>query len=524
MNSLLPLLSIFIPAIAALAGLLTPRVLRLQQAIAGLGFLASLVVACYLGVLVFTEGILVLRMGGWIPPFGIVLVADPLATLMVIITAIIALTVGLFSMADISRDFQRGLYFPLYNLLLMGVNGAFLTGDLFNLYVWFEVMLIASFVLMTLGQRREQLEGGLKYVTINLLSSMIFLGGLGLLYGKMGTLNMADVAVKIAEHPDQLLVNTSSILLLVAFSIKAGLFPFFFWLPASYHTPAPAVSALFAGLLTKVGVYALFRVFTLIFNYDQGFTHSLLLWLAILTMVTGVLGAASQFSMRKILSVHIISQIGYLILGLALMTPLALAGAIFYLIHNIVVKTNLFLVSGWVIHSAGSDDLKKIGGFYKIAPGMTFLFFISAFSLAGIPPFSGFWAKFLVVWASLEATAYWAAVAALLVGALTLYSMTKIWSYVFWKARPEEAEAQPIRKGGALRWVPIALLGVLTLAISFFGRTLYQMSDQAAQSLLTPEIYISAVLGEGEVTTASRQDSPALGSAHVSPPPREELL
>jgi multicomponent Na+:H+ antiporter subunit D len=310
---------------------------------------------------------------------------------------------------------------------------------------------------------------------------------------------MADLAIKIAEDPDRLLVNTSSILLLVAFSIKAGLFPFFFWLPASYHTPAPAVSAVFAGLLTKVGVYALIRAFTLFFTQDLDFSHTLLLWLAVFTMITGVLGAASQMTMRKILSFHIISQIGYMILGLALMTPLALAGAIFYLIHHIIVKTNLFLVGGWVTHAAGSDDLKKVGGFFKAAPWITLLFFISAFSLGGIPPLSGFWVKLLVIWAGLDSGAYIATAAALLVGALTLYSMTKIWANVFWKARPDEGKPKPYLNGGALRWIPIAALASMTLFLSFFGRPLYQMSARAADSILDPNEYISAVLGEAAI-------------------------
>ena len=499
MKELLPTLPIFIPALVALAGIFAPKRLGLQRFIAGVGMIGMLAAAVALVVAVFQEGIQAVYMGGWVPPFGIALVADPLSSMMVLITAVIGLTVGIFSMGDIERDIQRGLYFPLYHLLLMGVNGAFLTGDLFNLYVWFEVMLIASFVLITLGQKREQLEGGLKYVTINLLSSMIFLGGLGILYGKMGTLNMADLAIKIAEDPDRLLVNTSAVLLLVAFSIKAGLFPFFFWLPASYHTPAVAVSAVFAGLLTKVGVYALIRAFTLFFTQDMAFTHTVLLVLAVFTMVTGVLGAASQMTMRKILSFHIISQIGYMILGLALMTPLALAGAIFYLIHHIIVKTNLFLVSGWVTHAQGTDDLKKVGGFFKAAPWITLLFFISAFSLGGIPPLSGFWAKLLVIWAGLESGAYIATTAALLVGALTLYSMTKIWANVFWKADPREIEGETPRgtekRGGRyLLWIPIASLSLMTLALSLYGRPLYQMSERAAQTVLEPQQYIQAVL------------------------------
>ncbi|MBS0002420.1 MAG: Na+/H+ antiporter subunit D, partial [Thioalkalivibrio sp.] len=292
------------------------------------------------------HGHLVMEMGAWPAPFGIVLVSDMLAAIMVVLTGIIGLATALYSLAGIGVRHERFGYYPLFHLLLAGVNGAFLTGDIFNLYVWFEVMLVASFALLILGGERAQMEGAIKYVTLNLLSSALFLTAIGLLYGLTGTLNMADLAVRIGEIEDTGLVTVNAMLFMVAFGIKAAAFPFFFWLPASYHTPKVAVSALFAGLLTKVGVYALFRVFTLIFNQEVGHTHEILLWVAMLTMLTGVLGAAAQFEFRRILSFHIVSQIGYMILGLALFTPLAIIGGVFYIIHHIIVKANLFLISG----------------------------------------------------------------------------------------------------------------------------------------------------------------------------------
>ncbi len=244
-----------------------------------------------------------------------------LSAVMIVLTALIGLAIAIYSLASTGPDHEKFGYYPLMHLLLAGVAGAFLTGDIFNLYVWFEVMLVASFALLILGGEKAQMEGAIKYVTLNLLASVIFLTAIGLLYGMVGTLNMADIALRLREAEHQGMVEVLAVMFMLAFGIKAAAFPLFFWLPASYHTPPVAVSALFAGLLTKVGVYSLFRVFTLMFDETLDYTQDLLLWGAAFTMVTGVLGAAAQYEFRRILSFHIVSQIGYMILGLALYTP-----------------------------------------------------------------------------------------------------------------------------------------------------------------------------------------------------------
>ncbi|GAL17378.1 Na(+) H(+) antiporter subunit D [Vibrio maritimus] len=269
-------------------------------------------------------------------------------------------------------------------MLLAGVYGAFLTGDIFNLYVWFEVMLIASFGLMVLDAGKVQVDGAVKYVVLNLVSTLVFLLAIGLLYGATGTLNLADLHTKAQSMPTETQALLS-VLFLFAFAIKSALFPLFSWLPASYHTLPNTVVALFAGLLTKVGVYALIRLFTLVFPLAESGWQPLLIWVAGLTMLTGVLGAAAQFDIKRILSFHIISQIGYMIMGLAIYTPLALAGAIFYIVHHIIVKANLFLIGGFVERRYGSSQLSKLGGVYKSMPLLAFLFIIPAFSLAGFP-------------------------------------------------------------------------------------------------------------------------------------------
>jgi len=438
------------------------------------------------------RGLLVLQAGGWPAPFGISLVADHLAAIMVVITGIMALATAVYALVDIDPAREGLGYHPLFLVLLAGINGAFLTGDLFNLYVWFEVLLISSFVLLTLGNRRAQLEGGLKYVAVNLVSSLFFLVSIGLTYGLTGTLNMADLAIAF-QLADPGMVTILAMLFLVAFGIKAAIFPLFFWLPASYHTPPVAISAIFAGMLTKVGVYALIRAFTLLFTHDVGWTHTLLLWLAGLTMVTGVLGAAAQNEVRKILSFHIISQIGYMVMGLAIYTPLALAGAVFYLVHHIIVKANLFFVAGLMQRMGGSFELKRLGGLYRHSPLLAVLFIIPAFSLAGFPPLSGFWAKLVVVLAGVEAGSWGIVAVALLVGLLTIFSMTKIWQAAFWAPAPTEVQLEgrpPLRL-----LVPVGALAVLTVTIGLYSTPFLALAEASAAELLDPPSYISAVLG-----------------------------
>ena len=469
---------------------------RAQRWLAVVGTAALIAVSLVLLAETLSAGILVLHMGNWQAPFGISLVSDLLAASMVVMTGLMGFAVALYSMVTVGRGHESHGYYPLLHILLAAVCGSFLTGDIFNLYVWFEVMLIASFALLVLGGERAQMEGAIKYVTINLFSSAMFLAAVGLLYGLVGSLNMADIAVRLQTIEQDSLVTVIAMLFLISFGIKAAAFPLFFWLPASYHTPQVAVSALFAGLLTKVGVYVMYRVFTLIFTNDTGFTHGILLWMAALTMLTGVLGAAAQSEFRRILSFHITSQIGYMILGLALFTPLALTGGVFYILHHIVVKTNLFLISGAVYRISGSYQLDKLGGLYRSRPGLSLLFLVPALSLAGLPPLSGFFAKFVLIRASIEADA-WAAVAvALLVSFLTLYSMIKIWNEAFWKARPASAGAERQDNGGlVMLYLPIALLAALTITIGLAGQPVYELAERAAQQLLDRDRYIEAVLG-----------------------------
>jgi multicomponent Na+:H+ antiporter subunit D len=439
---------------------------------------------------------LALTMGSWPPPFGITFVLDILSAAMIFITALIAWCAGLFCLKDLTPfHFSSGIL-PFFQFLLMGVNGSFLTGDLFNLYVWYEVMLMSSFILLTIGGQTEQLGAGLKYVIINLVSSLFFLSAMGVLFGLTGTLNMADLAQKFSTGEINLYVKGTFLLLFIAFAIKSAVFPLFFWLPLSYPVAPATISAIFAGLLTKVGVYSLIRVSTLMFSSDFYWLQEILFFVAGTTMLTGVLGAVSKNSMRKILSFHIISQIGYMIFGLAFFSLKGLSGAIFYIVHHIAVKSNLFLLSGAVEKVRNNDRLGVMGDIYKNHPFLSILFLIPALSLAGLPPLSGFFAKFSLLVTGFEEDALITTGISLLVGLLTLYSMMKIWSEGFWKKASTKIHLSH-RNNIKIPYtmiIPIIVLSIFTLLMGFGAGPAMRVSDQAAAQLLNPNIYIKSVL------------------------------
>ena len=481
----------------ALSAMLWSRPLW-QRGVSLLASFGLLMSAVALVASVHDGSVLATQFGAWPAPFGIVFVADMFSAAMVLITGLMAVAVGIYGLAGDAKEREQTFYHPLYQGLLLGVTGAFLTGDMFNLYVWFEVMLISSFGLLALGGTRAQLDAGVKYVALNLLVTTQFLIAVAFLYGATGTLNMADLARVLPTVENQGLVTVLAVMFLIAFGAKAAVFPLFFWLPAAYHTASAPVVAIFAALLTKVGVYAIIRTFTLIFDTDTGFTAPIVGVIAAATMITGVLGAAAHFDIRRILSFHIISQIGYMLLGIAVATPLAVGGAILYVIHHIVVKANLFLVAGAINRAGGSFHLKEIGGLYSGLPLLAVLFLIPALSLAGLPPLSGFWSKFTVIKASLDGGHIALAATGLVVGLLTLYSMLKIWNEAFWKAAPArsfsaERDWRSDRKTRLLMLTPIAALAAVTLTIGLWAEPFVDFSLRAGEQLLAKAPYIEAV-------------------------------
>ncbi len=500
-QNLLLILPLLLPLFGAVLCMLVGQHIKLQAAVAGITQLAWLAAVSQLFWGVYQHGIHVTHIGNWPASYGITFVADIFSVLILLSAAVVGLAVYLFSLQGLDAARRRTGYYPLHLVLQMGVAGASLTGDIFNLYVWFEVLLICCFALLSLGGTKVQLEGTLKYATINFLASGLLLTGIGVVYSLFGTLNMAELAHLIRQpgHQSNHLLSLTSIFFLTGFGIKSAIFPLFFWLPASYHAPPIAISSFIAGLISKVGIYTLIRLFTLLFVSDQGFMLPLLMVLSGLTMVVGVIGAAAQTDFRKILSFHIVSQIGYMLMGLAIYTPLALAGSIFFIVHNIIVKTNLFLISGVVAQLHRTFSLKKLGDVYLLQPFLALLFLITALALAGVPPLSGFWGKFMLAKGGFAAGNYTIVGISLGVSLITLFSMTKIWNEVFWKSKKQAAATisesnKTSYPYPSLLYVPVLFLFGIILFLSLYAQPVIALAKQAAMQLLHTESYIDAVL------------------------------
>jgi multicomponent Na+:H+ antiporter subunit D len=487
-------LPILIPFTTATILLILQKRPALQRPIGLSGSILLLLSAIALFRQVESAGIQVLQVSGWPAPFGITMVADLLAALLVVAVGIVAVAVTAAAFAGVDPKREAFGYHPLVQILLMGVSGAFLTGDFFNLYVWFEVMLVASFVLMSLYRNRAQAEAAFKYVTINLIASSIFLTALGLLYGVAGTLNMADLAKVWPAFRSTGIDMVLAMLFVVAFSIKAGLFPLFFWLPASYPAPPAIVGAVFAGLLTKVGVYALIRIFTLLFQGASPHLFTLMVMMSAATMVVGLVAAQSERDFRRILSFNLVGHIGYTTASLSLLTPAALSGAIFYVLHHIVVITNLFLVSGVLLRLRRTTEMRALGGLYRDQPVFAVLAMVPMFSLAGVPPLSGFLGKLAILEGTFAAGEYWIGGIVLVVGLLTLLSIGRAWADGFWK--PSDQASDKSTPGRPLL-IAISALSLVTIAFTFWAGPLFDLTSRAAMQLMQRDEYIQAVLGSG---------------------------
>jgi multicomponent Na+:H+ antiporter subunit D len=439
------------------------------------------------------DDIVVTRLGGWPSQIAITLVADRLAALMLIISVSVVTLVLIYSIGQQAIDEHSTAYHPVYLVLAAGLAQAFLAGDLFNLFVAFEMMLVASYVLLTLEGTNKQIRSGVTYVVLNVVESTILLLGIGLVFAATGTVNMAELPARLATLPEGVQMGLN-LLLLVAFGIKAAVFPLYFWLPDSYPSAPSSMTAVFAGLLTKVGVYTIIRTETLLFPGGQS---TLLLVIAGFTMIVGVIGAISHTQMKRVLSFHIVSQIGYIILGVGLGTQAALAATVFYLLHHIPVKTSLFLVEGIIEKETGSSAFDDIDGLAKRSGFLAVIFIIPALSLAGLPPFSGFLAKFAIVRAGFDNGSHAIIIVAIVGSLLTLVSMTKIWMGLFWgevRPTPPSDRVGIMRHHKIMSATSISLVGA-TLVIAVLAGPLYDYSMRAAEQLLDPMQYVKAVLG-----------------------------
>ena len=535
-TSLIPL-AVVMPFLGAALTLVLIKHPTIQRRVSLSTVTLTLALEVWVLATVWSTGPIAVQLGGWAPPFGIVMVADQFSSLLLVVSSSVSLAVLAYATGQGAADGEEGgpvsVFHPTYLILVAGVSNAFLAGDLFNLYVGFEILLTASYVLMTLGGTGSRIRAGITYVVVSVVSSVLFLISIGMVYAATGTVNLADLAVKLGEL-DQGTQNLLHVMLLVAFGIKAAVFPLSFWLPDSYPTAPAPVTAVFAGLLTKVGVYAIIRTETLLFpSHDF---NTVLLVVALLTMIVGVLGALAQSDIKRMLSFTLVSHIGYMIFGVALSSVLGLAATIFYVIHHITIQTSLFMVTGLVERRGGTSSISRLGGLAKLSPVLGVLYFIPAMNLAGIPPFSGFLGKLGLLQAGVaegSPMAYALVVGGVVASLLTLLVMARVWNRAFWRSAADAVDPDPVllatapdasgtQSMRALRTskhvdategrfagdseIPIlpktmvySTMGLVVfgVAMTVFAGLLFDLSNDAASGMLERLPYIEAVLGTG---------------------------
>ncbi|MFC4903264.1 Na+/H+ antiporter subunit D [Kocuria oceani] len=536
-------LAVIIPFLGAALSLVLLRRNALQRAVAIGSLVLTLVVEAAVLVGTWDVGPQAVHLGGWAAPWGIVMVVDQLSSLMLVVSTVVSLAVLVYAsgqgVADGDKEGPISIFHPSFLILVAGVSNAFLAGDLFNLYVGFEILLTASYVLMTMGGTVQRIRTGVTYVVVSVISSVLFLITIAMIYAATGTINMADLSVKLADLP----VGTQMqlhVMLLIAFGIKAAVFPLSFWLPDSYPTASAPVTAVFAGLLTKVGVYSIIRTETVLFPGDR--LDTLLMWVALLTMVVGILGALAQIDIKRMLSFTLISHIGYMIFGVAVGSQEALSATVYYVAHHIVIQTSLFLVAGLIERRGGSTNVDRLAGMAKISPLLALLYLVPALNLGGIPPFSGFLGKTGLLQAGVnrgDPLAYVLVAGSVAVSLLTLLAMIRVWNRVFLRT-PEDAEypdpilLAPVPAGsrflltsgsvddqegqfagkGDVRLMSPSMLGgasalvVVGVALTVFAGPIFQLADNAAENLVHPERYVTAVLDPGSVPRPVVEEAP----------------
>ncbi|POZ54290.1 Na(+)/H(+) antiporter subunit D [Lysinibacillus sphaericus] len=493
-------LPLIVPVITAILLVFLRQNIMIQRilSLCTLGFVIFISVVLLLEVQ--QQGVMRIDFSGWLPPFGILFVADSFAVLLVFVANIVAAICIVYAFFTIGEHYEKMYFYPFVLLMVAGVNGSFLTGDIFNLFVCFEVMLLASYALISLGGGKVQLREALKYVLINIVASWIFLVALAFLYGTIGTLNMAHISLRVTEAGADPLITTVGLVFLIVFSLKAGLL-LFFWLPGSYSVPPTAIAALFAALLTKVGIYALVRTFTLLFTTNTEVTHTILGIMAGLTILAGCMGALAGRDVRTIASYNVLIGVGFIVAGLAIGTESALQGVTYYLMHDMVVKAMLFLAVGMMIYVTGETLIDNMSGLIRNYPFFGWLFFIMMCSIAGIPPLSGFLGKVLIGQGAIEGGNFVLLGLGFLSSLIVLYSLLRIFlSSFFGETILSIEDEKPLPKRIVL---PLTLLSVCTIALGIGAESMAPYVKDAAETLHTPSIYIDAVLNgekwKGEV-------------------------
>lgn len=448
------------------------------------------------GLMTVSYTIDVVHVGNWPAPFGIALVNDALSRTMLCVFAIVTFCINLFSYQDIGLARKRQGFYAGYWLLMIGLSGALFTADIFNLYVWFEVILVSAFILLACAPQPKT-KAMIQYAIMNISGTLLMLLAVAMIYGAFGTLNYAQIAqvLRLSSNDWTLPILC---FLLFAIGLKGAVFPLYFWLPKAYPKTSTSSTMLLSSLVTKVVMVVLLRLASLWPPLHDTFLSNTLVGVALATMFFGVMGAASQFRFKNILAFHVVSQLGYILLAILLPPPAAIIAAAYFIIHNVFVKTHLFMVAGQLEQHTGTDDFKKLGHLLQQHKFLSVCFFLSALSLAGFPPLSGFWAKLLLLEAALKAHFYGSVIIAIIVSLFTLYSMIKIWRYVFCE-KPQVLANQPSKRPLAISpysYLALSLLLIIPIVMGLWPDGILGILKPLAHQLSQPNQYIQLVLGQ----------------------------
>jgi len=439
-------------------------------------------------------GVKIYHVGGWRPPFGICMVLDGLTVLMLLVVNIIGFFSLLYSLDYAKRYTCEYLYYTLFCLLLAGLNGVVISGDLFNLFVFLEITSIASYALVAFGVEAEELEASFKYLVLGSVASTLVLLAIGMLLGSVSTLNMADISRSLNNSTSPNLILYSVALFIMGFGLKTGLVPFHAWL-ADAHPSAPApMSAMLSGVVIKtIGAYALVRVMFNIIGFSPTISH-IFIWLGIISMVIGVLLAIGQWDFKRLLAYHSVSQIGYVIFGIGLATPLGIIGGLFHLFNHSLFKSLLFLNAGSVEYATGLRQLDKLEGLDREMPVTAKTSLVASLSIAGIPPLCGFWSKLIIIIAAFKAHHFIGAAVCILVSMVTLASFLKVQKYAF--LRRIKDTVSNIKEVPLFMKLSMAGLALLCIAVGlFFIPVLNHLIKPAAEVLLLGRGYANLILG-----------------------------
>ncbi|MCF6138005.1 Na+/H+ antiporter subunit D [Pseudalkalibacillus berkeleyi] len=487
------ILPILLPLIAGTLFVFWRKRLPFVRTGAQIVSIMNLLLTTFIMYKVIQDGTIILETGGWIAPYGIILVGDLLSVSLLVATNIIAVAAAFYAPYTLDQGREEHYFYTFFLMLIAGVSGAFLTGDIFNLFVFFEVLLMASYGMIVLGGTRQQLRESIKYVLLNLFSSILFVTTVSFLYSVTGTVNMAQLSERVGQVNQDGILTTIAILFFVVFATKGALFPLYFWMPHAYAKPPAVISALFGALLTKVGIYSILRVFTLIFNGNVDYTHTFFIILAGFTLIFGVVGAMSTNNIKLIIAYNIIPAIGFMIMGVGIFTEGSLAGSVYYLLHDMIIKGALFMLVGAVAIVAGTSDLRKISGLIKQYPLLGWLFFIATLTLAGLPPFSGFIGKLLLLKGAFENGHYVIGAVGLITSLLILVSVMRIFLNGFWgESMTLPTKTRSIRP----LYFPITFLLIFSVVLGIGAEWFLPHIQQIGVDLMDPSIYVDTILKE----------------------------